>query len=305
MDKKVLWEKLKRPTGWLLAVIYTITLLCIVGALVILFVDYQGTALELVAYALFGLAACTLAYSVYTIVLYAPMIKGKLKGWLHSIPFIHKLLENYGFRTVLFSAVSLVISVGYSVYNGVIALMLPSLWYGALAAYYILLVAMRGGITLYHGKNRGKEGDELVELKKYRTSGILLVVTILALSIAILQMVAANEGFVHMGLMIYVAATYTFYKITMSIVNLVRANKQTGYTIRALRDINLADAAVSVLALQTAMFHSFGDEGLNTGLANALTGAAVCLVVLTLGVMMIVSANKKLKQVKNTKEIQG
>ena len=96
--------------------------------------------------------------------------------------------------------------------------------------------------------------------------------------------------------MIYVAATYTFIKVTTSIVNFFKAKKQTDYTVEALRNVNVADAAVSVLALQTAMFHSFGGEGISTGVANALTGAAVCIVVFLLGVFMIVKGNKGLKK---------
>jgi len=52
---------------------------------------------------------------------------------------------------------------------------------------------------------------------------------------------------------------------------------------------------VSILALQTAMFHSFGTEGMNTGLFNALTGGAVCALTIALGVFTIMIANKKRK----------
>ena len=95
--------------------------------------------------------------------------------------------------------------------------------------------------------------------------------------------------------MIYVAATYTFVKVTMSIVNFVRAKKQTDYTVEAVRNVNVADAAVSVLALQTSMFYEFGN-GVATGFANALTGAAVCAVVLVLGIHMIVKGQKGLNK---------
>lgn len=298
MDKKRFLEQLKRPTGWLLATVYILTTVFIAGAIAVLFVDYVGTPLEIVAYCLFALAACGLGYSVYTLVLYLPPLKRKLTAWMHTVPFLHKLMQNYGFRTVLFSAFSLFFSVAYAVYNGVIAILLLSVWYGALAGYYILLVSIRGGIALYHGKNRGKERSEITEIKKYRTCGVLLIVTILALSAAILQMVVENAGFQRLGLTIYASAAYTFYKGTMAILNIFKTKrKKSGYTVRALRNVNLADAAVSVLALQTAMFHAFTPEpSSGTRIANALTGGAVCLLVLIVGIVMIVNANKALKE---------
>lgn len=304
MDKKTFWEKCKRPRGWFLVLLYLATVAVIAGALVILFVDYAGTPLEIVAYALFGLAACLLAYSVYTVVIYFPAMKAKLMGWIRSYPVFEKLLDDFSLRTVVFAVGSLAITVAYSAYNGVIAIIYRSGWYGSLALYYILLVALRGGISLYHGKRRKvREGDEVVELKKYRSCGWLLIATILALAASVVQMVLQDKGAHYSEIMIYVAATYTFTKITLAIVNAVKAKKEkTGYTILALRNVSLADAAVSLLSLQTAMFHIFGEPSKTTQLANALTGGAVCLFVVALGVLMLVRANKAKKRMKMTKQ---
>jgi hypothetical protein len=123
----------------------------------------------------------------------------------------------------------------------------------------------------------------------------LLIVLIISLSVAILQMVQADAGFNRPGLMIYVAAAYTFTKVTTAIVNFIKAKKHNDFTVEALRNVNVADAAVSVLALQTSMFFEFG-SGAATGFANALTGAAVCAVVLALGIYMIIKGQKKLKE---------
>ena len=160
-----------------------------------------------------------------------------------------KILESYNFRTVLFSGFSMGISILYGLYNGALALWFHSMWYGALAAYYIILVFLRSGIVFYHGKRRGKDRDTYLEIRKYRNCGWLLVYIITALSTAVLYMVKTGNGFVHAGLTIYVFATYTFYKITMSIVNIFKATRQEDFTVKALRCVNLADAAVSILAL--------------------------------------------------------
>ena len=64
----------------------------------------------------------------------------------------------------------------------------------------------------------------------------------------------------------------------------------------------MASALLSLVVLQVAMFQNFAPEH-NIGFANALTGGAVSLVILVLGVLMIVKANKKLKDI-NAEEKQ-
>lgn len=296
-----LWRKLKKPSTALLIVTYILTALCVAWALTMVIVtggNSENTFLNVVSYISYGFAAVTFAYTVYTLVRLLPGAVRNIKEKLRNHRLTGKLMKNYGFRTLVFATGSLLITVAYGVYNGVIALMrFMPVWYGALAGYYIIMACMRGGILLYHGNRyrRKKERQEEVEIKKYRNSGILLIVVILSLSIAILQMVQADAGFNKPGMMIYVAALYTCIKVTTSIVNFLRAKKQDDYTVEALRNVNLADAAVSILALQTAMFHEFG-AGTATGFANALTGAGVCLVVLALGIYMIVKGNKGLKK---------
>ena len=67
--------------------------------------------------------------------------------------------------------------------------------------------------------------------------------------------------------------------------------------VRAIRTINLADGAVSILALQTALLFTFRSGDVDVSLFNTFTGAAVSLLTLALGVFMIVEAQKKIKQI--------
>ncbi|MBE5740383.1 MAG: hypothetical protein E7349_05985 [Clostridiales bacterium] len=291
-------EKLKNPQGWFLAVVLIMTLLCMVGSIGVLFLDYENTPFSVLVYALFAVSAVALGYTVYALIIVAPKIKGWIIDLLNGNNITAKILKNYGFRTVLFSAFSMGMSVLYSLYNGALALWFHSMWYGALAVYYITLVFLRSGIVLYHGKRRGKARNAYLEVRKYRNCGWLLVSTISALSAAILQMVKNGAGFVHAGLTIYVFAAYTFYKVTMSIINIFKANRWDDFTVKAVRCVNLADATVSILALQTALLLQFSD-GSGMAVANAVTGMAVCGCVLALGILMIVRGNRYLKRLKN------
>ena len=122
---------------------------------------------------------------------------------------------------------------------------------------------------------------------------------IAAISLAVAEMISEDKTFEHAGLMIYASATYTFYKITVAIINIVKAKKQTDMTVQAIRNINMADALVSMLALQTSLLHAFSDENGNEigfdKTLNGVTGLVVCALVLALGIYMIINAQKKLK----------
>lgn len=304
---KKLFEKFKKPSVKMLAVTYPITLLCIIWTLVMLVIGPINLAMEILSYASYALAAITLTYSVYTIV--ALKLVQRIVAWvkakLRAHPLTARLMESYDFRTLVFATFSLMLTFAYAVYNGVIAIMgIMRVWHGALAGYYIYLVCMRFGVLFYRGKRSGgkMEREEAIEARKFRNCGILLVVVILSLSIAILQMVQVDAGFEKAGMMIYVSAAYTCVKITTSIINFLRARREDDYTLQTLRNVNLADATMSVLALQTSMFHSFGMGEVDTGVFNALTGAGVCLSVFTLGVYMIVKGNIGLKKLRKAAE---
>lgn len=306
-DKKGLIESLKKPSGWFLALVYGLTALFIGGALALVILSPKGLFWEIVSYTFYGLAAITLGYTVYTLVLYAPSLKTRLIARMKRNKLINSLLENYGYRTVVFAAVSLFINIAFAAFHLAIAIKYLDGWYLTLAIYYLVLISLRSGIVLYHRKRavETKKGalvkEEKVrkktELKKYRFCGILLVALPWTLSFEILQMIQGGLGFSYFGLTIYVVAVYTFLRITTSIIHFVRARKEDDMTVQALRNVNLADSFVSVLALQTAMFASFGN-GMNTSLFNALTGAGVCILTAALGIYMIVKGQKKLKKLK-------
>ena len=180
-----------------------------------------------------------------------------------------------------------------------------SIWYGALAAFYIALAFLRGGVLLYHKNKRGKsasvQDDEYTKAKVYRNSGIVTLVLNVALSAAIAQMIFTDAHFSYMGWTVFAYAAYAFYKITMSIISFVKAHKQTDLTVRAIRNINLVDALVSILALQTALLTMFSAGEIDISLMNTLSGSVVSILSVAIGVYMIVSANKKMKEIRKEK----
>lgn len=76
-------------------------------------------------------------------------IKEKIENVIGRYAFTRRMVESYGFRTVALASVSFFISVIFGLYNGMMGILFHSVWYGALALYYILLAFLRGGVLSY------------------------------------------------------------------------------------------------------------------------------------------------------------
>ncbi len=301
---KKLLEFLKKPPLWFLIVLAFIGIGATVGGT--LFLTQESlSAYVVVGYAFLGVMCVSVGYCIYGFIKMFPDWNERVLKRAENKPFWNKLFTEYGFRTILFSIGSFAINLAFAVYNGSVAIVISSVWFGALAAYYVLLIVLRGIILVYHVFRRkavkaGQTEDttERKDTRIYSVCGVVLLLLPIALSFAILQMVRANDSFVHTGITIYAYAIYAFYKIIVSIYNFVKTRRSSEMTVRAAKNINLADAFVSILALQTAMFREFDTAGdfVNIARMNAVTGAIVCALTAALGIFMIFIAAKKIKR---------
>lgn len=297
IDFRALWKKILNPPTFIKVLTFIITLVSATLSLIIVSLGLENGVVAIISYALFGVAGVSLAYSVYLLIPLFPKIKKGIISWLEKREFTRLLLRNFGFRTVIFSIGSFLMSLLFSGFNAYMGIKNRSIWYGALATFYIALALLRGGVLLYHKRKRANEqNDEYNKIKVYKNSGIITLILNVALSSAIAQMIFNSEHFTYMGLTIFAYAAYAFYKITMSIIALIKAHKQEDLTVRAVREINLVDALVSILALQTALLTTFSEGNTNISLFNTLTGIVVSALSISIGIYMIVSANKKMKE---------
>ena len=226
-------------------------------------------------------------------------ISSVLLPFTHSNPIANTLITDNRLRTVLAAVPGMGLNLIYAVLNGVIGAAGRSAWYSFLAVYYLLLCIMRFLAVSYARQVYAKKeetGDlEKRKYKVYQNCGAMLAVMSIALAGAVLMLVLGEDGKAYPGLMIYTAATYTFYKLTLSIVNLLKARKQKSLLLTTLRNISCSDALISLLSLQTALFAAFGqDAGEFVPIMNGITGGAVCLLVLSLGLYMMGDGKNKM-----------
>ena len=119
-------------------------------------------------------------------------------------------------------------------------------------------------------------------------TGILLVVlSFCIVGVNILSAVTDRGIAFHKVVMITIAA-YTFTKITIAIIGMIRAKSSASPVMKTLRNIALADACVSIYTMQRSMLVSFpGMEASQILLLNIFTGTAAWIIVLLLGINLI------------------
>ena len=300
IDKlKKLFFKITKPSGVSLCVSILITVFIAVSTPLLLAGDLQNSSLAPLVYCCFAISAIGLAYVVCVIVFWAPNVKRDVSAFMEKRDFTRKLVKNWGYRTVFSSTVTFGITLVNSAFNAYLGISERSIWFGALAAYYIFLALIRSGLLIYHRKRRDFESAAMIRARKYTNCGILMLILNAALSSAIAQMIFDDRSFEYKDWLIYAFAAYAFYKVIMSVINAVRAQKQEDLTLVAIREINMVDGAVSILALQTALLHTFGDGSVDISLFNTLTGCVVSLFSISLSIYMIIKGTKVKKEIKN------
>ena len=204
-----------------------------------------------------------------------------------------KLVSSQRYRIILSATLAFAFNLLYAIYHCVLGILNLSFWFIAMCAFYGILAIMRFSAVLCE-RNHQKSPDNDTELFVMKLSGILLVILSIVLAtvsyISLSQNIAAKHG----EIIMITIATYTFYKITMAIVKAVKQHKNTSPLLKTIRNIGYAEVAASILTLQRSMLASFGTMSAgNIHFMNAVTGAAVCLFVLILGLSMITKSMKK------------
>lgn len=203
------------------------------------------------------------------------------------------LLASRRYRSILSAAAAFAVHLLYALYHGILGALNRSLWLIALCAFYGVL-AMTRFAAVFCGRSRQKPPSAEAELFVMRVSGVLLGILGLVLAavnyISLTQNIAAR----YEEILMITIATYTFYKIAMSVVKAVKQHRDSDPLLKTMRNISYAEAAASILTLQRSMLNSFGsmDSG-RIFLMNAITGAAICLFVLMLGLSMIIKSKER------------
>ena len=303
MSKKdKLKDLLRRPRGWFLALFFALTAALIAFSIIFTVRGSDNEALGVLVYGLYGVTAVLFGYSVSILVVYAPKIREFILRRINRHEFLANVMDNYGLKTLVFSSFSLVLTLAFVAVNLFSAITSGLVWYYALSAYYFVLLVFRGGILFADFKCSKKFADDEAALgnakrRIYRAGGCVLLALEIAMAFAVTKTVLSRRPAATGQIVAIANAAYTFYKMTMAIINLVRAKCFSDPVVQTLRNVNFADACMAIASLTVVMLSAFGgsDGGSFFVAMKACAGFAACAVTIALAVIMIVKGSRKVE----------
>lgn len=293
-NRTINWRK------WLFLPPWLVILLSLFCTAALLAVFLRGADEHPVAYGVYVVSAYTLTVLCLLLIHTLPRRYRLAKQKIYEHPLGNRYMTDVVFKARVSLYVSLAINLAYSAMKLTTGIVYRTFWLGALAVYYLLLSLLRFVLLRYMAKeNKGL----LYEYRRYRLCGILLLILNMSLTGVVLPMVAQNRSFEYPGVMIFAVAAYTFYTVSISIVDLIRYRKYESPVLSASKAIRFAAALVSLLTLETAMLSQFGEDDSFRRLMIMLTGAGVCLIILTVSVYMIARATVEIRKIRNEKDL--
>lgn len=183
-------------------------------------------------------------------------------------------------RTVKFAFLSLLFNTAFAAYHTVFGVITHSRWLFTAGIYYAILSVVRFVVLRTKKQN----------MFAAKFTGVMLMLLSLPLVGTVILAVVRDRGIVMHEIAMIAMAAYSFAKITLAVINLVKARKSTSVKLVPLRNISLSDACVSIFTLQRSMLVSFGKMAeTDIRIFNAVLGAAVCITVWLLGLNLFIN----------------
>ena len=221
------------------------------------------------------------------------------RRFMYSHKYTALYMDSIEFRAKIALYSGLAVNMFYAVFKCATGIIFRSAWLWAIGIYYAVLGVIR--VVMLRSVNisgrKEQERERLIhEYKSARICGILMFLLNGAMTGMTVQMIWQNRSYEYKGYIIYISALFAFYSFITAIVNVVKFAKIKSPILSAAKTLALAGAFMSMFALQTAMFSSFGGGEELQQLMNTITGGAVCLIVTGMAVFMIARANVRLKK---------
>lgn len=287
-----LYKFIVRPPVWFCVGIWVLTAIGIAGVVTILMRDLGGQD--------WTVGVFVAALALFVVSVYCGLTFSGLPERISKKNWFKRLTHDYAFRTFVFGMLSVALNFAYTVIGFIVAAITRSYWLFTLVGYHVFLTAARGVIFLVVKKSRTKKTESLMQLT-YTFSGVALTVLAIALIPVIIMVVNGDDAYYSMlGVYIFAIAIYSFYKLIHSIISVRRAKRTKNIAVRAIKNVALADAFISMFALQTAMCAQFGEDSNFNYHMNIGIGCVVVASILAIGVYMIVKGARDYTRVKNS-----
>lgn len=142
--------------------------------------------------------------------------------------------------------------------------------------------------------------DEIAVMK---WDGVLLLLMTTALGSIVFLKITGNMVTPYSVELAITTAVYTFYKLSFAVRNMWKVRGLGSPILTAVRNIAFADALVSLFSLQVLMLVSFASEseGRYEVVMNSITGLAVCIAIILMGIWMVRAVGYSRKKKRDNK----
>ncbi len=284
------------PPAWIVAIF---TLMCVAGMTL---VAINGFAFHPVYYAIYAISFYAVCILTAFLIKNGATVFRTAKKKIYKTQYGNRYMTDIEFKTRVTLYLSLIINLGNVALNVVYGFVYNTRWFFLLAIYYATLTVMRFSLAVYTRKY-SLGANMLGEWQRARVCAAVLTLINLSLTGVVLMMMYQNRGFVYAGMLIYVMAAYSFYHITVAIIDVIKYRKYKSPIIDSIKGVKFAAALVSMLSLETAMLTAFGmDMPIEEKrIFIAATGAGISLIVIGLSSYMIVKSTNEINKLRENK----
>lgn len=211
--------------------------------------------------------------------------------------FVNMQKNDYRFKTVVVSVLSMLTGFAFVLYNGVLGVVYRSLWHGSICVYYFLLAFVRAIIVRAQRRTQSAAQQRKIHLITH----MVLIGISISLFVPAYVMVMGGRSYTYGIIPAITMATYTTYRITMSLIHYRRSRNSENVFVAELRLINVIDSLVAVLTLQNTLIIANGGMGEQMQVLSAWTSGGI-LILIT--VIIVLSYRRYHRKHTGGKEVQ-
>ena len=193
-------------------------------------------------------------------------------------------VTDYKRKTVALTLPSIIFDIVYSSFLFTMSLFTLSPWLLIMALYTFLLFLIRVNVLYRAGRGAVFKGKRFTERKNYRKFSRNLILLDLLIALNVFLIVKINLLHDYPGILIFAFGIYVAYKCLLALINMFKAHRSQSLTAVSLRKIGIADALISLLALEWALSHrNIGKLSEFAVKIEKYSGIAVVLIIFLMG----------------------
>lgn len=277
---------------------YIVSVPCFALVGIVLSQGYTGL-LAFVAYLLSSYALVVLCVSVIRdlSLIWELFINSSLYRNICELPIIGALIQDDALRIRLSLYFGAFVNLLYVILKISTGIIYRSYWLVFFGLYYLALAVLRLFIIEKDSKNINGNTDSIADYRRFRACGLILLFLNVVLAFITMLAVEFRAEVDYPGVLIFGMALYSFYAFIITLSGVIKYRRHERVMFTAAKASSFTAALVSMLSLEIAMTARFGTEDyMFRKWMAAITGAGVFVTVFIIAILMILRANRLIRQ---------